>query len=94
MTEEDRLPVINQAFNAAFTTSSEETRLEGGRLTLQGKVPSYYLKQLLQEAVRDIAGVHIVDNDVEVINPQGYCFLSGTHSIPSAKKPTGKGAKQ
>ncbi len=38
----------------------------GGVLTLRGCVPTYYLKQLAQEAVADVPGVIEVDNGVEV----------------------------
>lgn len=36
------------------------------QLYLTGKVPSYYLKQLAQEAVRDVAGVDVVVNRIVV----------------------------
>jgi hypothetical protein len=38
----------------------------GGVLTLRGRVPTYYLKQLAQEAVADVPGVITVQNGVEV----------------------------
>ncbi len=38
----------------------------GGILTLRGLVPTYYLKQLAQEAVADVPGVIEVENRVEV----------------------------
>jgi osmotically-inducible protein OsmY len=37
-----------------------------GVLTLRGRVPSYYLKQLTQEAVARLEGVRVVENRVEV----------------------------
>ena len=40
-------------------------------LTLHGAVPSYYLKQVLQTAVRDLEGVRLVDNHVQVIPSEG-----------------------
>lgn len=36
-------------------------------LTLKGKVPSFYLKQMLQTVVKNIEGVQAVHNDVEVL---------------------------
>ncbi len=39
------------------------------RLCLSGKVPSYYLKQLAQEAVRDIEGVDAIINQIVVGSP-------------------------
>lgn len=39
----------------------------GGRLLLRGQVPSFYYKQLAQEAMMDLAGVCQVVNDIEVV---------------------------
>jgi osmotically-inducible protein OsmY len=39
------------------------------RLFLTGKVPSYYLKQLAQEAVRDVKDVEHVVNRIVVASP-------------------------
>jgi hypothetical protein len=38
-----------------------------GRLFLRGQVPSYYFKQLAQEAVADMDGVRQVVNEIEVV---------------------------
>ncbi len=38
-----------------------------GHLVLRGNVPSFYHKQLAQEAVSDLEGVTQVINDIEVI---------------------------
>lgn len=40
---------------------------ERGRLILRGQVPSFYFKQLAQEAVADLSGVRQVVNEIEVI---------------------------
>ena len=40
---------------------------DGGRLFLRGQVPSYYYKQLAQEAIAGMAGVDQVVNDIEVV---------------------------
>ena len=40
-------------------------------IILSGRVPSFYLKQLLQEALRDIDGVREIDNRVDVVCPNG-----------------------
>lgn len=37
-----------------------------GVLFLRGRVPSYYLKQMAQEAVRTVAGVEEIVNCIEV----------------------------
>jgi osmotically-inducible protein OsmY len=41
----------------------------GGILTLQGRVPSYHLKQVAQATVADVPGVIEVHNRVEVVTP-------------------------
>ena len=38
-----------------------------GVLTLHGRVPSYYLKQLAQEAVAEVPGVREIVNAIEVV---------------------------
>jgi osmotically-inducible protein OsmY len=40
-----------------------------GRLILRGCVPSYYLKQIAQQAVASLEGVERIDNQIEVISP-------------------------
>ena len=40
-----------------------------GVLTLWGRLPSYYLKQVAQEAVADHQGVRQIDNRIEVLAP-------------------------
>ena len=39
----------------------------GGRLFLRGQVPSFYYKQLAQEAIAGMAGVDQMVNDIEVV---------------------------
>lgn len=39
---------------------------DAGRLVLRGRVPSFYLKQFLQERLRDVEGVHSIVNEVQV----------------------------
>lgn len=38
----------------------------GGSVVVSGRVPTYYLKQLLQEAIRAIPDVADIDNCVDV----------------------------
>lgn len=40
---------------------------EHGRLVLHGKLPSFYHKQLAQQAVARVAGVNAVLNEIEVV---------------------------
>lgn len=42
-----------------------------GCLRISGKLPTYYLKQLVQEALRDIAGIEKIDNEIHVLSPTG-----------------------
>ncbi len=42
-----------------------------GRLTLRGCVPSFYLKQVLQELMQDVDQVEQVANHVDVVNSAG-----------------------
>lgn len=39
---------------------------EDGRVTLQGRLPTYYLKQVAQSLVLSVAGIRDIDNDVKV----------------------------
>ena len=43
----------------------------GGTLTLQGCVPSFYLKQILYTIVRDIEHVERIENAVDVVSSVG-----------------------
>jgi osmotically-inducible protein OsmY len=40
-----------------------------GVLTLTGCLPTYYLKQMAQEAVAHLDGVGRIDNRIEVVSP-------------------------
>ena len=40
---------------------------DDGRLFLRGQVPTFYHKQLAQEAIAGMAGVDQVVNDIEVV---------------------------
>lgn len=44
---------------------------EGVTLTLRGRLPSFYLKQLVQEAVRHVPGVQRVRNMIDVVSADG-----------------------
>jgi hypothetical protein len=48
-------------------------------LIIRGRVPTYYLKQLLQTVLKDLSGVAYIDNQVDVISsdsPMYYCLES------------------
>jgi len=44
---------------------------EGKTITLRGRLPSFYLKQLVQEAVRHVPGVHRVRNMIDLVSADG-----------------------
>lgn len=44
---------------------------EDGVLTLKGRLPSFYLKQVLQSIVRDVPGIERVRNQVDVVSAAG-----------------------
>jgi hypothetical protein len=44
---------------------------EGRNLYLSGRLPSFYLKQLVQEAVRHVPGVDFVYNEIDVVSSDG-----------------------
>jgi osmotically-inducible protein OsmY len=44
---------------------------EGRNLYLSGQLPTFYLKQLVQEAVRHVPGVQYVYNQIDVVSAEG-----------------------
>ena len=44
---------------------------EGQNLFLTGRLPTFYLKQLVQEAMRHVPGVQYVYNRIDVVNAHG-----------------------
>jgi osmotically-inducible protein OsmY len=47
-------------------------RCRRGCLRLEGKLPSWYLKQLAQEAVQGLNGVQRLSNRIKVASPSGH----------------------
>lgn len=43
----------------------------GKTVYLSGQLPTFYLKQLVQEIVRRLPGVHSLRNDINVVSPYG-----------------------
>jgi len=86
-TERDAHPVsheIAEAANARLRASPYVSLRglscrcdDGGALFLQGRVPTFYLKQLVQETVADVEGVVQVVNKAEVVS-------SAASTAPSA----------
>jgi len=60
---------VDQAIQTSPYISGRTLRFEtdGGRVVLQGSVPSYFQKQMAQEAVRRVEGVEHIDNHLEVL---------------------------
>jgi hypothetical protein len=63
----------------AFIFSKVTCHFDEGRLTLCGSVPSFYLKQVLQERLRHIEHVTQIRNEVEVVSS------TGLSSVPPRK---------
>ncbi|PQO40723.1 BON domain-containing protein [Blastopirellula marina] len=63
-----------------FMFRKVSAEFEQGNLILRGCVPSFYLKQNLQELLREIPYVEQVVNDVDVINS---CGLSSVRTRKS-----------
>ncbi len=51
-------------------------------LRLEGCVPSFYLKQLAQEAVRDLKGIDRIENQIVVASPVGETLAEPAESQP------------
>jgi len=49
-------------------------------LTVKGKLPSFYLKQLLQTILREVPGVKQIDNRVYVASSTGLSSARGPYS--------------
>lgn len=45
-----------------------------GHVRFQGRVPSYYLKQVAQQSVIGMEDVESIDNDLTVVKPQLSCI--------------------
>ena len=46
-------------------------QFEDGTLTLRGCVPSFYLKQILQDLFRDVEQIDRIANEVDVVSSTG-----------------------
>jgi osmotically-inducible protein OsmY len=44
---------------------------DGRNLFLTGRLPTFYLKQMVQEAVRHVPGVHSIVNQIDVVSASG-----------------------
>ena len=62
---------LSQGCPFRFYFQGIDVDFRGGVLTLHGRVPTFYMKQVLQTRLRDIDGVDRIDNQVDVINSSG-----------------------
>jgi len=65
-------------FHGHLDTLSIDYRDE--TLVLQGKVPTFYLKQVLQEILRNVPGVRNISNRVDVVSPRGISSVNNSNS--------------
>lgn len=64
-------PLAQQVYDAIFHNPHLNHRrmhvkAKEGRITLNGSVESFFEKQIAQEALRNIDGVQLIDNQLEV----------------------------
>ncbi len=59
---------VDTAIQASPHRFGRQLRFEtaGGHVVLQGRVGTYFQKQMAQETVRRVEGVHTIDNNLEV----------------------------
>jgi osmotically-inducible protein OsmY len=59
---------VNNALEESVHLRGRQLRFEAdrGRVTLRGVVRSYFQKQMAQEAIRNLDGVHEIANELEV----------------------------
>ena len=48
-----------------------DVEYRSGTLILSGRLPSFYLKQMLQEVLRHVDGIKQIDNRIDVVCPHG-----------------------
>ena len=49
--------------------------VRGDVLIVRGSVPSFYLKQVLQHALKNLDGIRWIDNQVTVVSSEGLSSL-------------------
>ena len=55
----------------AFYFKCVTLQFKNGVLTVRGRVPTFYLKQIVQTRLRDLDGVKQIDNQVDVVSATG-----------------------
>jgi hypothetical protein len=74
--------VLEQAHNRLATSSHRLLRsvhcdFDGEVLSVHGRLPSFYLKQLVQSLLGGLDGVHRIDNRVAVVSAFGRSSVPG-----------------
>jgi len=65
----------------AFYFKCVTLQFKNGVLTVRGRVPSFYLKQIVQTRLRDLDGVKQIDNQVDVVSATGLSSEPRTESL-------------
>jgi hypothetical protein len=63
--------IVDQQSQFHGRTDRLQFETNGDVLTVRGVVPSFYLKQLLQTVLRDVDGVRMIDDRVDVVACDG-----------------------
>jgi hypothetical protein len=66
--DDDVRRIVERHPNFRGRTATIHAERHSDKLVLTGRLPSFYLKQLLQEAVRSIDGISRVDNRIDVVS--------------------------
>lgn len=71
MNDEQTLRQVRQVLDRGGYVQLRSVRAycDHGRITLQGRVTTYFLKQVAQELVRSVSDVRDIDNDLRVVCP-------------------------
>lgn len=68
-TDDQIVDLVHQSFRDSGYGQFRQLKVycDHGRVTLQGSLPTYYLKQVAQTVIRLIPGIRDLDNDVKVL---------------------------
>jgi len=70
--------IVERAFaaNGYMPLDVIEVNVHEGFVTLKGRVPSYYLKQMAQTAIIGHDGIERIQNEIEVVSTGSLCRKS------------------
>ena len=69
--EDSARKCISENCSYAFSFREVTFHYSNGVLTMRGRLPSFYLKQVLQTLLRDLDGVNQINNEVDVVTSTG-----------------------